>query len=143
MTQILQMQFAVNREELRQIEAELARLGTVEGWDSVLTYQINLALEELAMNTASYGYPEGRGFEEGQIDVRILRQGSELKIEYSDNGIAFDPFREAPDPDTSTSLSERRVGGLGIHFVRTMMDEVAYRRADGRNQITLIKRKRP
>ncbi|HAS88746.1 MAG TPA: ATP-binding protein, partial [Desulfovibrio sp.] len=36
--------------------------------------------------------------------------------------------------------TERKVGGLGIHFMRKMMDSIEYDWADGRNKLTLTKK---
>jgi serine/threonine-protein kinase RsbW len=55
-----------------------------------------------------------------------------------DDGLAFNPL-EMLAPDTKQPLEERPVGGLGIHLVRTLMDEVAYRRQNGRNLLVLKK----
>ena len=141
MKEIMHLQVPAKLEELHHIESELERLGETEGWDAALVYQVHLVLEELAVNTANYGYPDDGGAEGGVIDIRISSQDGSLKIEYSDNGTPFNPFEEAPQPDIDASVEERRIGGLGVHFVRTMMDEVGYRREGDRNHITLAKRK--
>ena len=141
MKEIMHLQVPAKLEELHHIESELERLGEQEGWDAGLVYQVHLVLEELAVNTANYGYPDVGGAEGGVIDIRISSQDGSLTIEYSDNGTPFNPFEEAPQPDIDASVEERRIGGLGVHFVRTMMDEVGYRREGDRNHITLAKRK--
>ena len=53
-----------------------------------------------------------------------------------DDGSAFDP-REAPLPNLDAPLEERQAGGLGMHLVRETMDEIDYRREDGRNVLTV------
>lgn len=141
MKEILHLQVPAKLEELNHIESELEKLAESEGWDAGLVYQIHLVLEELAVNTANYGYPDGVGAEGGVIDIRISSDQGSLTIQYSDNGTAFNPFEEAPSPDIDASVEERRIGGLGVHFVRSMMDEVGYRREGDRNHITLAKRK--
>lgn len=141
MKEILRLQVPAKLEELHHIESRLEQLGEAQGWDASLVYQVHLVLEELAVNTANYGYPEGWDGEPGEIEIRILSQQGSLTIEYTDNGTPFNPFEEAPMPDTDAGIEERRIGGLGVHFVRTMMDEVGYRREADRNHITLIKRK--
>ena len=54
-----------------------------------------------------------------------------------DNGIAFNPFEEAPEPDPTLGLEERPIGGLGVFLVKQFADSTAYERVDGRNRITL------
>ena len=56
-----------------------------------------------------------------------------------DNGRPFDPLNDAPEPDLDSGVADRAVGGLGVHLVRTMMDEMRYRRDRGRNHLTLVK----
>ena len=55
-----------------------------------------------------------------------------------DDGIAFNPF-DAPAPDTTLALEDREIGGLGVHIVRTMMDEVFYERDGNKNVVTVSK----
>ena len=54
------------------------------------------------------------------------------------DGPPFDPFRQAA-PDTTLSVADRPIGGLGIHLVRELMDEVSYERRDARNVVILVK----
>ncbi|MCK0209586.1 ATP-binding protein [Starkeya koreensis] len=96
-------------------------------------YRLQLAADEFFNNAVDYGYPDGRA---GEIALRVRRAGNVLEAIFSDDGNAFDPF-QAPAPDIAGSLEERRIGGLGVHLVRTLADSVAYRREDGRNVVTL------
>ncbi len=52
--------------------------------------------------------------------------------------MAFDP-RDAKEPNTKTALKDRKVGGLGIHLVKNLMDRIEYRREEGRNFLSLTK----
>ena len=103
-----------------------------------LNMPINLALEEAVSNVMLYAYPE----KSGQVFVEFVRvqdnQGGRIIFTISDNGIPFDPTQKAP-ADITLSAEERAIGGLGIHLVRQLMDEVSYRREDGKNILTLIK----
>lgn len=100
------------------------------------TFKINLALEELLVNTISYGFADSRPHE---IVVTIAKGSEAVVIEISDDGRPFDPL-QAPPPAVDGPIETRRIGGLGIHFVRTMMDAVEYRRVGDRNLVTLCKR---
>ena len=62
-----------------------------------------------------------------------------VMAEISDDGRAFDPL-QVPPPDLDADLELRPIGGLGVHFMKTLMDEVAYRREGGRNILTMRKR---
>ena len=61
-----------------------------------------------------------------------------LRITVTDDGIPFNPL-EVAKPDTSLPLEDREIGGLGIHFVLSMVDELTYERTDHRNIVTLSK----
>ena len=63
----------------------------------------------------------------------------ELLIQYEDNGLPFNPFEEAKQPDLGSTLEERAIGGLGIHFIKNMTDSQQYERLEGINKITLRK----
>ena len=59
-------------------------------------------------------------------------------IEILDDGRPFNPFAQAT-PDTTLPLEARRVGGLGIHLVQKVMDEVSYERRIDKNLVKLVK----
>ncbi|MGH7785741.1 MAG: ATP-binding protein [Candidatus Binatia bacterium] len=100
-----------------------------------VAFQLDLVLEELVTNTISYGAPSP----DSRIEVRLARRDGEVEIDVVDAGTAFDP-RSLPAPDLEAPLEERGVGGLGVHLVRQFMDEIEYRREDGRNHLRLRKR---
>lgn len=97
---------------------------------------LNLALDEAMTNTIAYAWPEG-GTHELSLTVDV--DGGVITAEISDDGVAFDPLR-VPPPDLDSDLESRPVGGLGVHFMKTLMDEVAYRRERDRNILTMHKR---
>ena len=100
-----------------------------------ISFEVNLAVDELLTNTISYGYHDDG---EHRIDLSLRLQGGTLIVEIADDGRAFDPL-QAPEPDLGAPLEKRNVGGLGIYLVRKTMDGVAYRREGGRNVVTLTK----
>lgn len=125
-------------EELPGVSEAVEALGSEDGWAPDVTYAIVLGLEELATNVVHHG-----GGEEGasEIEIVIVSTDTEVRVEVRDSGRPFDPFHEAPVPDVDAELADRKIGGLGIHFVKTMMDETAYSREGGRNHVTMVKRR--
>lgn len=97
----------------------------------------NIAFDDLINNIVSYGYADDA---EHIIRVDIALEPSRRRLEavIRDDGTPFDPFAVAA-PDLDDELDERRIGGLGIHLVRTMMDEVSYRRDDDQNVVVICK----
>lgn len=104
-----------------------------------LVFQLTLAFDELLTNTISYGFPNG-GRHTIRASVRLEEE--RLVAEIIDGGIAFNPL-DRETPDTTLSIEERKIGGLGVHFVRTFMDEIEYRRDGGHNRITMAKSLKP
>jgi sigma-B regulation protein RsbU (phosphoserine phosphatase) len=99
-------------------------------------FPFELALEEVFMNVAMHGGQEGRP---ASATIELQRDGEELRLVVSDDGPAFDPLSLAT-PDTSLSIEEREVGGLGVFLVREMMDDVSYARREGLNVLSMRKR---
>jgi anti-sigma regulatory factor (Ser/Thr protein kinase) len=99
-------------------------------------FKINVALEELLTNTITYGYSDARRHE---IAIALAHAGDEITVELSDDARPFDPLQASP-PDLDSAIEDRRVGGLGVHLVKSLMDEVAYAHRDGRNHVTLRKK---
>jgi serine/threonine-protein kinase RsbW len=126
--------------EIARLPPLVEEFGARHGWPVHLVGSVNLVLEELVANTVSYGYDaDGRSAAEGMIQIRLSCDSDMVTIEVEDDGIPFDLTQRA-DPDTDAALEERVPGGLGIHFVRTLMDTVEYRRVGDRNRLKLTKR---
>lgn len=131
----LARRLANNLDELPSLAAAVEELGAEAGWNDAEIMQINLVLEELIVNTITYGYPDGR---DGLIDVLIEAGAHRIRVSIADDGDPFDPF-VVEAPDLTGTISERAVGGLGIYLVRHYMDSYDYRYAQNRNRIVLIK----
>ena len=95
----------------------------------------NVALDELLANLLSHGMA---GVDDGVLTFEVEPDQERLTVTLVDDGPPFDPFSEAA-PDTTLSVEDRPIGGLGIHLVRKLMDEVSYERRDGHNVVTLKK----
>ena len=91
-------------------------------------------------NVMLYAYPgrnDGKVFVEYTEDDRA--DGKRMIFTVSDTGVPFDPTKKA-EVDTTLSAEERPIGGLGIHLVRQLMDEVHYERQGDKNILTLVKK---
>ena len=139
----------VMRNDIQQIPT-LAEWIDDLGIPDELNMPVNLALEEIVSNVMLYAYPHDKS---GQVFVEcnkaISSQQSAISDQQSavskiiftvtDSGIPFDPTQKG-EVDITLSAEERAIGGLGIHLVRQLMDEVIYSREDDKNVLTLIKR---
>ena len=123
--------------ELTRIADAIEAHGEARGWPMKWVTNASLSLDELITNTVSYGYADT---DDHEIRVTLTEQERSLVIVVEDDGIAFNPFSQAPEPDLDASVEERMIGGLGVYFVKTLMDEVQYERRDGWNRITLTQK---
>ena len=103
-----------------------------------LAFDVKLAVEEACSNVIQHAYA---GTAPGPLAVSIADAPDRLVIVVNDRATAFDPSTAAI-PDTTSPWDEREAGGLGLHLVRNVVDEMHYETSpDGLNSLTLIKRK--
>ena len=105
------------------------------GLDDQSIYDMLLAVDEICTNIITHGYA---GMDPGSIivDVEFAQQG--LVVTVTDFGHAFEPV-EPPTPNANASLEEREVGGLGLFFVFSSVDEINYESSPVGNTTRLIK----
>jgi anti-sigma regulatory factor (Ser/Thr protein kinase) len=90
-------------------------------------------LDELLTNIIKFGHTDIQAHE---IMLRLSIEGDALVAEIEDDGVPFNPM-ESPTPDMNAPLNERRVGGVGLHFVKNLMEVVRYDRVGDRNRLVL------
>jgi anti-sigma regulatory factor (Ser/Thr protein kinase) len=98
--------------------------------------QIDIAVEEIFVNIASYAYSPGEG--PATVRVNVDDEHKFVDITFIDNGVPYDPLAK-DDPDIALSAEEREVGGLGIYMVKKSMDYMKYEYTDGHNIVTIGK----
>ena len=135
------------RDELK-IEGKLENLSLIGdfigdsmrefGLDNRKIFNVQMAVDEACTNIIEYGYAN----EVGTIDIACWRKGEEIVVVIKDEGKPFDPTTVQP-PDLNTSLEERKAGGLGIYFMKKLMDEGRYEFKEGKNVLTMVVRQPP
>jgi anti-sigma regulatory factor (Ser/Thr protein kinase) len=106
------------------------------GLDPDVTGKLTLALEEAVVNVIDYAYPEGVA---GEVDIDAATTDKALVFTITDKGKPFDPTSRG-EVDINAGVEERPVGGLGIHLVRQIMDDVRYERRVDKNVLILTKK---
>lgn len=119
-------------ENLTHFIAPVLAVARAQGIDQERGNDLELALEESLVNIFNYAYPDKPGF----VSVSCRVADNRLVILIEDDGVAFS-ITGAGDPEFSSDVSERKIGGLGIHLVRSLMDDVRYRREKDRNLLAL------
>lgn len=124
------------KNQLSEIE-RLARLvddfGRRHQIEAQIIYNMKLALDEILTNVISYGYDDAG---EHHITARFFLEPEKWTAEVEDGGKPFNPLT-SPETNTQQSLESRPIGGLGIHLVRKLIDELEYHRQNDKNYLIM------
>lgn len=122
-------------EHLEKLLGFVSEHAKEQGFTSDMLKKIELASEEALVNVFNYAYPDKH---DGEVEVSCgLDDNNRFVIEIMDSGTPFNPL-SLSEPNLTEDVSERPVGGLGIHLIKKMMDEVEYRREGDNNILSLI-----
>jgi serine/threonine-protein kinase RsbW len=97
---------------------------------------IVLTVEELLVNIISYAFPNE---ENGDMKVMCGRKHGYVIVKILDKGVPFDATA-AKEPDISTHIHERKIGGMGIFLAKNIVDEMSYKRTFRKNILTIKKK---
>ena len=98
--------------------------------------QIDVAVEEIFINIASYAYPPGKG--RVTVKVEAEKDPGSCTLTFIDSGKPFDPL-DRDDPDVTLSAEDRDIGGLGVLMVKKSMDELDYKYENSCNILRIKK----
>lgn len=124
-------------DRIKQICSFVVDAANVAGLDESSTFQCQIAVDEACTNIIEHGY---EGEDKGRIDVTCNTTPGVLKIELLDQASPFD-LDKVPEPDLGAPLEDMKIGGLGIYFMKRMMDDVSFSRENGTNKLMLLKRR--
>jgi len=98
-------------------------------------YALRLALEELLTNRIKYGFGQ---YEERRLEICALHlEDGSFKLTISDDGDDFDPTAAQDPQGLDNPVSQRGIGGLGLHMVKKMCASLEHSRKDGINTLTV------
>jgi len=118
-----------------EVNAALAGFAEAHGLPEDVRRDLSVALDDLIANALSHGQT---GPDPCSVTVEVKLDQERVTVIVTDDGPPFDLFARAA-PDTSLSVEERPIGGLGIHLVGQLMDKVDYQRRDNHNVVVLVK----
>ncbi len=124
-----------HRAELPQIIDFIEESAEETGVDPDARFDLQLAVEEACTNVIEHAY-RGQG---GTLEVCFEARGRDVVITLRDHGQAFNPS-EVPQPDLNQPLEERDIGGLGLHLMNQLMDEVQFSFGPEGNTLVMVKR---
>jgi anti-sigma regulatory factor (Ser/Thr protein kinase) len=121
--------------ELEGLLEGVANWGKGNALSEEIIYELSLIVDEVVSNIIRHGYRDGM---EHPLTLELALDGSEMLIRVVDQGVHFNPLLK-PDPDTSKPMEERKPGGLRIYMVKHLVDNLDYRRENGRNYLIIRK----
>jgi serine/threonine-protein kinase RsbW len=127
------LRIANDMSELARVAALVDDFGARHQLSNAVIVALNVSLDEILNNIISYGYEDTGPHD---IAVRLELRSGIVEVLVEDDGKAFDPLAVA----TPRPRSETEVGGVGLHFVRSLMDQLEYSRLDGINRLRLTKK---
>jgi serine/threonine-protein kinase RsbW len=121
-----------------EVSTRLEETMVKNGFSTEEILDTQLAVEEVITNAIDHGYKKPGG----DINISFRITGSSTEIEIVDNAPPFNPL-SLPEPDLTGDVSDRKIGGLGVFLIRQVMDDVHYRHENGKNILTLVKKRNP
>jgi sigma-B regulation protein RsbU (phosphoserine phosphatase) len=121
--------------EISQVKQHFNAFAEQNGLARQVRRKVNVVFDELLNNIISYAYRDNRSHLI-EITAELIRDF--LSVTIADDGIPFNPL-DVDRPDTEISIGDRRVGGLGIHVARNVMDRISYQRHTDKNVLKLVK----
>ncbi len=129
------LRVAARRASLAAVSAFVRAAAEQAGLDTRAVYQVEMALDEAFSNVLDHAYA---ATERGDVEIRCGVEQGVFALIVRDWGKAFDPD-SVPEPDLGAPLEERTLGGLGLYFMRSLMDSVEYVFDDGGNWLRMTK----
>jgi serine/threonine-protein kinase RsbW len=134
MSEITRHYPAARQEDMADIRLFVEHAATELGVNSDAVRELVLAVNEAVINILIHGYQDMPG----GVIIELTRKGSNLKVRLSDCAPAFDPTL-VPPPDLTPPLEQRPAGGMGVHMMRSFVDELSYRLTpEGQNELVMV-----
>ncbi|APF17399.1 putative anti-sigma regulatory factor, serine/threonine protein kinase [Caldithrix abyssi DSM 13497] len=134
--QRFRLQITASTDNLQTIRHFIHELVQKAGFSAEQIDQIELAVDEACTNVIKHAY---RFDATKPIDLEIIIDDQKAEIIVTDYGSGFDP-EKLPEPDLNHSLKKGRAGGLGIHLMKKVMDDVRFNITPGKKtKVHLIK----
>jgi serine/threonine-protein kinase RsbW len=123
-------------DRIKQICTFVVEAAEIAGLDESAVFHCQIAVDEACTNIIEHGY---EGEDKGQIEVVCQSDPGALTIELRDQAKPFDAS-QVPDPKLNLSIEDTAIGGLGVYFMKKMMDEVSFTHTKGTNSLVMVKR---
>jgi serine/threonine-protein kinase RsbW len=122
--------------DVRGVLNAVEELCRAHGLATETALDVRLVAEEVLTNVVKYAHG---GTKERLVELRLSASQESVRMEFRDEGAPFNPL-DAPLPDLKRRPEERGIGGLGVHLVKSLVDDASYSREGSVNILVLIKR---
>jgi serine/threonine-protein kinase RsbW len=123
-------------DQLDLIQRFLEQLGIIWSLDPGLVFELNLVLEEYISNLICYGYSDKA---DHKISVELSKEDTRLTMLVTDDGNEFNILELPGNDEIEKPVEERKIGGLGIHFIKTLTDHLEYESDGKKNKLLMVK----
>jgi anti-sigma regulatory factor (Ser/Thr protein kinase) len=130
----IQLRAPQDRELLPSLFAAIDEAMARAGIAHALAHDVHLVSEEVVCNAIDHGQQPGR---EHEVTVEIAIRDDRVVLCFRDDGDPFDPLSQPP-PDLEADIEVRPIGGLGVHLIRTLADEITYERESHCNVLRVV-----
>ncbi len=124
-----------NLADLKGFVQHLEVFALSQGLSKQNVLRINLCIEECFANIVSHGYQDN---EDHWIEITLTSEDKKFIVCIEDDGISYNPTSTAA-PDLTSPVEQKKIGGLGVHFMRHFMDDIKYQRYNNKNVLVLTK----
>lgn len=121
-------------DQLEGLQQFLEQLGAEWQLDPGIVFEMNLVLEEYISNLICYGYSDK---DDHEISIGISNEKERLLIVVIDDGTTFNILKVPDNIDIEKPLEDRRIGGLGIHLIKSLTESLDYKSEGGRNTLII------
>lgn len=123
-------------ENIRKVCDFVADGAKASGLPDSAVFHIELACDEACTNVIEHAY---QGENKGEIVVSWETTPQQFVVEVCDNGRPFEPTTVPAPPDKPDGVEELKIGGLGLHFMKKLMDDISFRFENNGNILTMKK----
>lgn len=127
-------QFLARLDQLRPVQSFLEAFCADSGLPREECLRLNLVLEELFTNTVKHGH---HGDCDAPVWIGLTRADGAVQVVYEDKAPPFNPYARLSEPVVDTTVSMRKIGGLGVLLTKELAASRDYAYLFGRNRIRL------
>ncbi|MEO8156566.1 MAG: ATP-binding protein [Betaproteobacteria bacterium] len=126
--------FAARLRAFEQVKALIDEFAATAELGSEDRHKLTLIVEELFTNTVNHGH---KGDSNAPISITFEKVQEEVLLVYEDSAPPFNPFAAGNKTDIESTITDRRVGGLGLFLTINLTEKISYSYVAGRNCIRL------